>query len=66
LKQQAARLTAGIEKAGLEKVASIEKDLPADAVEQLTALKEQFKGQKNVLSTLARALVKARRAQAGR
>ncbi len=66
LKQQAAGWTARIEKAGLEKVAAIEKALPADAVEQLAALKEQFKGQKNVLSALARALVKARRAQAGR
>lgn len=29
-------MTARIEKAGLEKVASIQEDLPADAVEQLT------------------------------
>jgi predicted esterase len=59
LADQARQLADEVEKAALERIAAIEKAGPPDAADQLKALQETFKGQKNVLAAIARAAAKA-------
>jgi len=55
-----------IEKAGLKKVAAIEKDKPADAVAQLEGLLKQFKSQYKITAAITAALNKMKKPAAGK